>query len=57
MAAGGNTTRFKEGDRVVGLVHLENSDCYMAIRGQGNLSAELNYPGHSGLGGKAQLVA
>jgi NADPH:quinone reductase-like Zn-dependent oxidoreductase len=39
VAVGDNTTRFKEGDRVLGLVHPENPDCDIAIRGRGNLSS------------------
>jgi len=57
VAVGDNSTRFKEGERVLGLVHPENPDCDMAIRGRGNLSTGVNYPGHSGLGGNAQFVS
>jgi NADPH:quinone reductase-like Zn-dependent oxidoreductase len=56
-AAGAEVKRFKPGDRVVGLPHPENSDCPLAVRGFGNLSTGIAYPGHSMFGGNAQYVA
>jgi len=56
-AAGRDVTRFKIGDRVVGLPHPENPDCPLAVRGFGNLSTGIAYPGHSMFGGNAQYVA
>jgi len=54
---GAHVRRFKVGDRVVGLPHPENPHCPLAIRGLGNLSTDIAYPGHSGFGGNAQYVA
>ena len=45
------------GDRVHGLVHPENSNCENAIRGRGNLSTEIDMPGHTMFGGNAQYVS
>jgi len=55
--AGATVRRFKVGDRVVGLPHPENPDCPLAMRGLGNLSTGIGYPGHSMFGGNAQYVA
>ncbi len=50
-------TLFKRGDRVVGLVHPENSASLEAIRGLGNLSPGVDLPGHTMFGGNAQYVS
>ncbi len=54
---GGEVSRFKVGDRVVGLVHPANPASPLTIRGLGNLSTEIDYPGHTMFGGYAQYVA
>jgi NADPH:quinone reductase-like Zn-dependent oxidoreductase len=56
-AVGENVRQFKVGDHVVGLPHPENPACPLAIRGFGNLSTGISYPGHSMFGGNAQYVA
>lgn len=56
-AVGSEARQFKLGDRVVGLPHPENPACPLAIRGLGNLSTGIQYPGHSMFGGNAQYVA
>ena len=48
---------FKPGDRVVGLVHPANPLSPLTIRGLGNLSTDIDYPGHTMFGGNAQYVA
>jgi NADPH:quinone reductase-like Zn-dependent oxidoreductase len=56
-AVGADVGQFKVGDSVVGLPHPENPHCPLAIRGFGNLSTGIRYPGHSMFGGNAQYVA
>jgi NADPH:quinone reductase-like Zn-dependent oxidoreductase len=56
-AIGAGVHDFKAGDRVVGLVHPENSNSVNAIRGLGNLSTGVDLPGHTMFGGYAQYVA
>jgi putative oxidoreductase len=56
-AAGTDVRQFKVGDHVVGLPHPENPNCPLAMRGFGNLSSGISYPGHSMFGGNAQYVA
>ncbi len=56
-AIGERVTHFQVGDRVLGLVHPENSSCLEAIRGLGNLSIGIDYPGHVAPGGNAQFVS
>ncbi len=56
-AVGADVRRFDVGDRVVGLPHPENPACPLAVRGLGNLSTGISYPGHSMFGGNAQYVA
>lgn len=57
IAIGEKVSSLKIGDRVLGLVHPENPYCENAIRGLGNLSTEIDYPGHTMLGGNAQYVS
>lgn len=57
IAVGKQVSRFQPGDRVLGLVHPEQPGDVDAIRGLGNLSQGLDYPGHVMLGGNAQFVA
>lgn len=54
---GKRVSSFSVGDRVMGLVHPENPYCDNAIRGLGNLSTDIDYPGHTMFGGNAQYVA
>jgi NADPH:quinone reductase-like Zn-dependent oxidoreductase len=56
-AVGADVRQFTVGDRVVGLPHPENPNCPLAMRGFGNLSTGISYPGHSMFGGNAQYVA
>ncbi|TAJ11508.1 zinc-binding alcohol dehydrogenase family protein [Marinilabiliaceae bacterium JC017] len=57
VEVGSRVTRFKPGERVLGLVHPENPYCDNAIRGLGNLSTEIDYPGHTMFGGNAQFIS
>lgn len=57
IAVGANVTQFAVGDRVLGLVHPEKPGDLEAIRGLGNLSTGLDYPGHVMKGGNAQYVS
>ena len=57
IAVGENVSQFQVGDRVLGLVHPEKPQDINAIRGLGNLSTGLDYPGHVMKGGNAQFVA
>ncbi len=45
IAAGGAVTRFKPGDRVIGVTHPEDPDAVETARGLGNLSRNLAIPG------------
>ncbi len=56
-AVGEGVTQFEIGDRVLGLVHPEKPQDINAIRGLGNLSTGLDYPGHVMKGGNAQFIA
>ena len=57
VMAGKHVTAFQPGDRVVGLVHPENSNSIEAVRGLGNLSTDIDLPGHTMFGGNAQFVS
>jgi NADPH:quinone reductase-like Zn-dependent oxidoreductase len=57
VGVGEAVTTFRPGDRVVGLVHPENSNSLEAIRGLGNLSTGVDLPGHTAFGGNAQYVS
>ena len=57
VEVGACVKKIKVGDRVLGLVHPENPFCENAIRGLGNLSTELDYPGHTMFGGNAQFIS
>jgi len=56
-AIGADVRGFAPGDAVVGLPHPENPNCPLTMRGLGNLSTGITYPGHSMFGGNAQYVA
>src|SRR5579863_9905866 len=45
IAVGGMVTRFKPGDRVIGVTHPEDPDAPETARGLGNLSRNLAIPG------------
>jgi len=57
VAVGANVVSVKPGDRVVGLVHPENPSSVNSMRGLGNLSTDVDLPGHTMFGGYAQYVA
>jgi NADPH:quinone reductase-like Zn-dependent oxidoreductase len=56
IAAGPAVTRFKPGDRVVGVTHPEDPDAIETARGLGNLSRNLAIPGHQAFGSYAQYL-
>jgi len=49
-------TRFKPGDRVIGVTHPEDPDAAETARGLGNLSRNLAIPGHQAFGSYAQYL-
>ena len=57
VGLGENVKHFKLNDRVIGLVHPENPFSMNSINGLGNLSEDIDYPGHVMLGGYAQYVS
>lgn len=56
VAAGNGVTRFKPGDRVIGVTHPEDADSAEAARGLGNLSKDIAIPGHQAFGSYAQYL-
>jgi NADPH:quinone reductase-like Zn-dependent oxidoreductase len=54
---GKGINHFDIGDRVMGLAHPENTFSTNALMGLGNLSTEIDYPGHIMFGGYAQYVS
>jgi putative oxidoreductase len=56
VATGSAATRFKPGDRVIGVTHPENPDAAETARGLGNLSRNLAIPGHQAPGSYAQYL-
>ena len=56
VAAGRAVTRFKPGDRVIGVTHPEDPDSVETARGLGNLSRNLAIPGHQAIGSYAQYL-
>ncbi len=56
IAVGGAVTRFKPGDRVIGVTHPEDPDSIETARGLGNLSRNLAIPGHQAFGSYAQYL-
>ena len=56
VAVGGAVTRFKPGDRVIGVTHPEDPDSAETARGLGNLSRNLAVPGHQAMGSYAQYL-
>jgi NADPH:quinone reductase-like Zn-dependent oxidoreductase len=57
IAVGSLVKHFCINDRVMGLVHPENKFCDNTLRGLGNLSTDIAYPGHVMFGGYAQYVS
>ncbi|MTI16519.1 zinc-binding alcohol dehydrogenase family protein [Rhodobacteraceae bacterium RKSG542] len=57
VEVGEHVRAFSAGDRVLGLVHPENPSDLNAVRGLGNLSVGIDYPGHAMKGGNAQYVS
>jgi NADPH:quinone reductase-like Zn-dependent oxidoreductase len=56
IATGPAATRFKPGDRVIGVTHPEDSAAVETARGLGNLSRNLAIPGHQAPGSYAQYL-
>jgi NADPH:quinone reductase-like Zn-dependent oxidoreductase len=56
IAIGNAVSRFKPGDRVIGVTHPENPDAAETARGLGNLSRNLAIPGHQAFGSYAQYL-
>ncbi len=56
VATGSAVTRFKPGDRVIGVTHPEDPDSPESARGLGNLSRNLAIPGHQAMGSYAQYL-
>jgi NADPH:quinone reductase-like Zn-dependent oxidoreductase len=56
IAVGAAVTRFKPGDRVIGVTHPEDPDSVETARGLGNLSRNLAIPGHQAFGSYAQYL-
>lgn len=54
---GSEVTTFRIGDRVVGLTSPANPMSPMTIMGLGNLSTDIDIPGHTMFGSNAQFVA
>jgi NADPH:quinone reductase-like Zn-dependent oxidoreductase len=55
-AVGKGVTKFKPGDRVVGMTHPANPESIETLRGLGNLSSGVEIPGHTMFGAYAQYV-
>jgi NADPH:quinone reductase-like Zn-dependent oxidoreductase len=56
VAVGSAVTRFKPGERVIGVTHPEDPDSAETARGLGNLSRNLAIPGHQAMGSYAQYL-
>jgi putative oxidoreductase len=56
VAVGRAVTRYKPGDRVIGITHPEDPDAVETARGLGNLSPNLAIPGHQAFGSYAQYL-
>src|SRR5581483_2449806 len=56
IAIGRGVTKFRAGDRVIGVTHPEDPDAVETARGLGNLSRDLAIPGHQAMGSYAQYL-
>jgi NADPH:quinone reductase-like Zn-dependent oxidoreductase len=56
VAVGSAVSRFKPGDRVIGVTHPEDPNSIETARGLGNLSRNLAIPGHQAFGSYAQYL-
>jgi NADPH:quinone reductase-like Zn-dependent oxidoreductase len=56
VATGSAVTRFRPGDRVIGVTHPEDPNAVETARGLGNLSPNLAIPGHQAFGSYAQYL-
>jgi NADPH:quinone reductase-like Zn-dependent oxidoreductase len=56
VAVGRAVTRFKPGDRLIGVTHPEDPESVETARGLGNLSRNLAIPGHQAFGSYAQYL-
>jgi NADPH:quinone reductase-like Zn-dependent oxidoreductase len=56
VAVGSAVSRFKPGDRVIGVTHPEDPNSIETVRGLGNLSRNLAIPGHQAFGSYAQYL-
>jgi putative oxidoreductase len=56
VTAGPAVTKFKPGDRVIGVTHPEDPDAPETARGLGNLSHSIAIPGHQAMGSYAQYL-
>jgi NADPH:quinone reductase-like Zn-dependent oxidoreductase len=56
IATGRAVTRYKAGDRVIGVTHPEDPDAVETSRGLGNLARNLAIPGHQAFGSYAQYL-
>lgn len=54
---GDRVTRFKIGDRVVGMVHPACGQCDNCLRGYDNLCTNIKLPGHQTPGGYAEYIS
>lgn len=57
VAVGAKVSRFKEGDRVVGMTHPACGQCDNCLRGLDNLCTNIKLPGHQLPGGYAEYVS
>ncbi len=56
-AIGSKVTRFKEGDRVIGMVHPACGHCINCVRDLDNLCVNTKLPGHQTFGGYGEYVS
>src|SRR5262252_4127785 len=56
VAVGRAVTRYRPGDRVIGVTHQEDPAAFETARGLGNLSRNIAIPGHQAFGSYAQYL-